>query len=41
MPGKIEYAQAKGFVEAFTRGQPHKAGIAKTLVADTVEKLRS
>jgi pyruvate dehydrogenase (quinone)/pyruvate oxidase len=41
MPGKIEYAQAKGFVTAFTRGQPHKAGIVKTLVADTVEKMRS
>jgi pyruvate dehydrogenase (quinone)/pyruvate oxidase len=41
MPGKIEYAQAKGFLRAFTHGQPHKAGIVKTLVEDTVEKLRS
>jgi pyruvate dehydrogenase (quinone) len=41
MPGKIEYAQAKGFVQAFTRGQPHKGGIVKTLVEDTVDRLRS
>jgi pyruvate dehydrogenase (quinone)/pyruvate oxidase len=41
MPGKIEYAQAKGFAEAFLHGQPHKAGIVRTLVADTAEKLRS
>jgi pyruvate dehydrogenase (quinone)/pyruvate oxidase len=41
MPGKIEYGQAKGFTEAFLRGQPHKAGIVRTLAADTVEKLRS
>jgi pyruvate dehydrogenase (quinone)/pyruvate oxidase len=41
MPGKIEYAQAKGFAEAFLHGQPHKTGIVRTLVADTAEKLRS
>ena len=41
MPGKIAYAQAKGFTEAFLRGQPHKAGIVKTVVEDTIEKLRS
>jgi pyruvate dehydrogenase (quinone)/pyruvate oxidase len=41
MPGKIEYSQAKGFVEAFRRGQPHKAGIVKTLVGDAADKLRS
>jgi pyruvate dehydrogenase (quinone)/pyruvate oxidase len=41
MPGKIEYAQAKGFATAFAHGQPHKAGIVKTLVADAAEKLRS
>lgn len=41
MPGKIAYAQAKGFTEAFLRGQPHKAGIVKTVVEDTIEKFRS
>jgi len=41
MPGKIAYAQAKGFAEAFLHGQPHKTGIVRTLVADTAEKLRS
>jgi pyruvate dehydrogenase (quinone) len=41
MPGKIEYAQAKGFVQAFTRGQPHRAGITKTLLEDAASRLRS
>jgi pyruvate dehydrogenase (quinone) len=41
MPGKISYAQAKGFTEAFLRGQPHKGGIVKTVVEDTIERLRS
>lgn len=41
MPGKIEYSQAKGFTEAFLRGQPHQGGILKTIVEDTVERIRS
>ena len=41
MPGEITYEQAKGFAEAFLHGQPHKTEIIKTLVSDTVEKLRS
>ncbi|MCW2621200.1 MAG: pyruvate oxidase [Frankiales bacterium] len=41
MPGKIEYGQAKGFAKAFLHGQPHKADIVKTLVADTVGRRRS
>ncbi len=41
MPGVVSSEQAKGFAEAFVRGQPHKAEIVKTLVADTMEKLKS
>jgi pyruvate dehydrogenase (quinone)/pyruvate oxidase len=41
LPGEIAFSQAKGFLEAFAHGQPHKTEIVKTLVADTVEKLRS
>ena len=31
-------APLRFFTEAFLRGQPHKAGIVKTLVEDAVEK---
>jgi pyruvate dehydrogenase (quinone) len=41
MPGKVEYEQAKKFVEAFLRGQPHKATIATTLFRDKIQQLRS
>jgi len=41
MPGKVEYAQAKGFAEAFLHGQPHQVGIVKTVVEDAIEKFRS
>ncbi len=41
LPGKIEYSQAKGFTEAFLHGQPHKAGIVRTLAEDTFERLKS
>ena len=41
IPGKIEYAQAKGFAEAFLHGQPHKAGIVKTVLKDTLERITS
>lgn len=40
MPGLLTSEQLKGFSEAFLRGQPHKAGIVKAVVADTLEKLR-
>jgi pyruvate dehydrogenase (quinone) len=39
-PGKIQFKQAKGFAEAFLRGEPDKLDVAKTLVRDTVDKLR-
>jgi len=41
IPGQIEYAQAKGFAEAFLHGQPHKAGIVKTVLEDTLERFKS
>ena len=40
-PARSRFSQAKGFTEAFAHGQPYKGDIVKTLVADTVEKLRS
>ena len=41
LPGKVEYAQAKKFAEAFLHGQPHKATIATTLFKDKIQQLRS
>jgi pyruvate dehydrogenase (quinone) len=41
MPGVVSTEQAKGFAEAFVHGQPHKSEIAKSLMADTIEKLKS
>ncbi len=41
LPGKIEYAQAKKFAEAFLRGQPRKATIATTLFRDKIEQLKA
>ena len=41
LPGKIEFKQAKGFAEAFLRGQPDKLATAKTIIKDQVDKLRS
>jgi pyruvate dehydrogenase (quinone) len=41
LPGKIEFTQAEGFAEAFLRGQPDRLAVAKTLVKDQVDKLRS
>jgi len=41
MPGIIGKDQALGFGKAFLRGQPHKADIVKTLVGDTIEKMKS
>jgi pyruvate dehydrogenase (quinone) len=40
VPGKIEFKQAKGFAEAFLRGEPDKLAVAKTIVKDQVDKLR-
>jgi thiamine pyrophosphate-dependent acetolactate synthase large subunit-like protein len=40
LPGKIEFTQAKGFAEAFLRGQPDKLATARTLIKDQVDKLR-
>jgi pyruvate dehydrogenase (quinone) len=41
MPGKVEYEQAKKFMEAFLRGQPHKAAIATTLFKDRIAQLKA
>jgi pyruvate dehydrogenase (quinone)/pyruvate oxidase len=41
MPGKVDYDQAKKFAEAFLKGQPHKATIATTLLADKIQQLRA
>jgi pyruvate dehydrogenase (quinone) len=41
LPGKVEYQQAKKFAEAFLKGQPRRATIATTLLADKIEQLRS
>jgi pyruvate dehydrogenase (quinone) len=40
LPGRIEFKQAKGFAEAFLRGQPDKLATARTLIKDQVDKLR-
>jgi pyruvate dehydrogenase (quinone) len=41
MPGVVSREQTKGFAKAFLRGQPHKAEIVETLVADEMEKFSS
>src|SRR4051812_46423825 len=41
MPAKISYDQAKGFAEAFLRGQPRKSTIATTLLRDKIEQFGS
>jgi pyruvate dehydrogenase (quinone) len=41
MPGKVSYDQAKGFAQAFLRGQPRKATIATTLFRDKLDQLKS
>ena len=40
MPPKVRYEDAKGFAEAFLKGQPHRAAIASTLFRDKLEQLR-
>jgi pyruvate dehydrogenase (quinone) len=41
LPGKVEFQQAKKFAGAFLRGQPRKATIATTLLADKIEQLKA
>ncbi len=41
MPAKVDYAMAKGFAEAFLRGQPQKRRIASTLLKDKIGELKS
>jgi len=41
MPAKITYQQAKGFAQAFLKGQPRRASIASTLFRDKLDELRS
>jgi pyruvate dehydrogenase (quinone) len=40
LPGKVGYAQAKKFAEAWLKGQPRKAAIATTLFRDKIQQLR-
>jgi pyruvate dehydrogenase (quinone) len=40
MPGKVSYEQAKGFAQAWLRGQPHKATIASALFRDKLDQLK-
>jgi hypothetical protein len=40
MPGKVSYDKAKGFLQAWLRGQPRQAAIASTLFRDKLEQLR-
>jgi pyruvate dehydrogenase (quinone) len=39
MPPKVHYKQAKGFAEAFIKGQPRRATIASTLFRDRIDQL--
>ena len=41
MPSRVTYEQAKGFAEAFLKGQPRRATIASTLFRDKLDQLRS
>jgi pyruvate dehydrogenase (quinone)/pyruvate oxidase len=40
MPPKVTYEQAKGFADAFMKGQPRRATIASTLFRDKVDQLK-
>jgi pyruvate dehydrogenase (quinone) len=40
MPGKVTYEQAKGFAQAWLRGQPRKATMASTLFRDKLDRLK-
>ena len=41
MPGKVDYEQAKGFTQAFLRGQPRRAAIASTIFRDKLDQLKA
>jgi pyruvate dehydrogenase (quinone) len=41
MPPKVRYDQAKGFVEAFLKGQPRRISIASTVFRDKLDQLKS
>jgi pyruvate dehydrogenase (quinone) len=41
MPGKVSYQQAKGFVQSFLRGQPHKVATMATIARDKINQLTS
>jgi pyruvate dehydrogenase (quinone)/pyruvate oxidase len=41
MPAKVSHEQAKGFAEAFLRGQPRRASIASTLFRDKFDQLKA
>ncbi|HEX2052582.1 MAG TPA: thiamine pyrophosphate-binding protein [Actinomycetota bacterium] len=40
MPPKVEYEQAKHFAEAFLKGQPRRAAIARSLFRDKLDQLK-
>ena len=40
MPPRVTYEQAKGFAEAFMKGQPRRSTIASTLFRDKVDQLK-
>src|SRR5439155_17707866 len=40
LPPKVRYDQAKGFAEAFLKGQPRRSTIASTVFRDKVDKLK-
>ncbi|MGQ0719138.1 MAG: hypothetical protein ACT4NP_17855 [Pseudonocardiales bacterium] len=40
-PGKIGYAQAKGFAQTWLRDQPHKAASPARCSKDRISQLRS
>jgi pyruvate dehydrogenase (quinone) len=41
MPSKVRYEQAKGFAEAFLKGQPRRVSIASTLARDKIDQLKA
>jgi len=41
MPAKVSYEQAKGFTEAFLRGQPHKVATLATIARDKISRLHA
>ena len=41
MPPNVQYDQAKGFAEAFLRGQPRRAAILSTVLRDKIDRLKA